>query len=86
MSSKQHLNFHESLAARASGDCFVSTTALVFSAEPPEAWDFDCFRKCRTFDEVKALATSKGLEAKNEMGRIQLFRQGRPIGSFWLFD
>ncbi len=78
--------YHESLAVRASSDSFTSTSALVLAHEPPAAWDFDCFGKCRTFDEVKTFVTLKGLEVANAFGRIQLFRPARPVGSFRLFD
>jgi len=80
----EHL--HESLASRAPRDSFISTAALVHAAESPVSWDYTLFRKCRTFDEVKALAKTKGLDAVNEFGRVQLARQGQFIGSFWLFD
>lgn len=76
----------ESLVSRALEDSFASVSALIDANEPPVSWGFDLFRKCRTFDEVKALAKAKGLTATNEFGRVQLFRQERPIGSFWLFD
>jgi hypothetical protein len=76
----------ESLVNRASEDSFAPTSALIGANEPPGSWGFDLFRKCRTFDEVKALAKVKGLTVTNEFGRIQLFRQECPMGSFWLFD
>ena len=77
---------HESLASREPRDSFTLTAALVHAAESPELWDYALFGKCRTFDEVKALAKTKGLDAVNEFGYIQLARQGQFIGSFWLFD
>jgi len=76
----------ESLAARGPGDSFASTAALVVAVEPPETWNYAWFRKCRTFDEVKTLAASMNLKARNESGRIELFRKTRLVGSFWLFD
>ena len=74
--------FHESLASRKPSDSFISTVALVQAAESLVSWDSALFRKCRTFDEVKALAKTKGLDAVNEFGRIQLARQRQFIGSF----
>jgi hypothetical protein len=79
-------NGEESLSARAASDCFASTSALVVASEPPASWGYECFRRCRTFDEVKALARTKNLQAANELGQIQLWRQGQLIARFWLFD
>ncbi len=78
--------FLEPLAARKPGDSFVATSALAVVIESPESWGYEEFRRCRTFDEVKSLAQSRHLKVTNEFGRIQLFRDGRLIGSFWLFD
>lgn len=86
MKSSPQPGLDESLVNRASEDSFAPTSALIGANEPPESWGFDLFRKCRTLDEVKALAKAKGLIVTNEFGRIQLFRQECPIGSFWLFD
>lgn len=86
MKRRSQPGLDESLVNRASEDSFAPTSALIGANDPPESWGFYLFRKCRTFDEVKALAKAKGLKATNEFGRIQLFRQEHPIGSFWLFD
>lgn len=53
---------------------FALTVALATSEEPPEVWGFAEFRRCRTFDEVKALAFARRLSARNEWGRIILTR------------
>lgn len=86
MKRSRHKRVRESLGSRASTDSFALTAALVNAAEPPETWDYGFFSKCRTFDEVKKLAETLGLDAVNEFGRIQLSRRGQSVGSFWLFD
>jgi len=63
-----------------------STAALADVTEAPKSWHYFLFRKCRTFDEVKMLADKQNLQATNEFGLIRLSRNGRFVGSFWLFD
>ncbi len=77
---------HKALATRNMREFFSATSVLAIVVESPENWGYDEFRRCRTFDEVKLLAVSKSLKATNEFGRIDLFRNERLVGSFWLFD
>ncbi|MDP0494663.1 MAG: hypothetical protein Q7Q73_00515 [Verrucomicrobiota bacterium JB024] len=74
------------LARRTPRTSFARTAAVAAASQSEQSWHFEAFRACRTFDEVKALAATLGMRAENDFGCVSLFRDGRRIASFWLFD
>lgn len=74
------------LEGRRGAEACIETSRILNTSCAPSDWEYDLFRSCRTFDEVKAFATELELVAENDAGCIRLFTGEHELASFWLFD